>query len=185
LTAGPKRRQIACAQLNRRNVVRVQNIRTSYLLSLRSLELASDRVKEACKGSDMNAAGIEAHFALHSIYDLHETYFVPRGVKATKEQDAVYDREGGQVVGALVLARAAKTHQLVSFPRRGGFLDLPYGMGPYGPGWIWSEHMWTDYRYLTRAAWYEKRVRHRLLWSPLDEALGWFIDRIPDEGPGI
>lgn len=157
----------------------MQDIRTSYLLSLRALELASDRLKEACKGTDIDAAAIEAHFALHAVYDLHEAYFIPRGVKAGRDQDTIYSREGGQVVGALVLARGTLTHQLVTFPRPGGFPDKPHGMGPYGPGWIWKDHSWTDYRYTTRAAWYENRVRHRLLWSPLDEAWGWFLNRIP------
>lgn len=161
-------------------MVRVQDIRNSYLLSLRALEVASGRVKEACKGGDIDVAAIEAHFALHAVYDLHEAYFVPRGVKAGKDQDAIYSQEDGQVVGALVLARGTLTHQLVTFPRSGGFPDKPHGMGPYGPGWIWKEHTWMDYRYTTRAAWYEKRVRWRLLWSPLDEAWGWFLNRVPD-----
>ncbi|MEC3853196.1 hypothetical protein [Paenarthrobacter ureafaciens] len=158
----------------------MQHIRASYLLSLRALELASDRVKEACKGEDMDAAAIEAHFALHAVYDLHEAYFIPRGVSATKDQDTIYSREDGQVVGALAVARAARTHELVTFARTGGFPDKPYGMGPYGPGWIWKEHSWTDHRYTTRSIWHEKRVRHRLLWSPLDEAWGWFLNRIPE-----
>ena len=158
----------------------MQDTRTSYLLSLRALELASDRVKKACKGIDIDAAAIEAHFALHAVYDLHEAYFVHVGVTGTRNQDSIYVQQDGQVVGALVLARGTRTHQLVAFPSPGGFPDTPHGMGPYGPGWIWKNHSWTDHRYATRASWYEKRVRHRLLWSPLDEAWGWFLDHIPN-----
>lgn len=163
-----------------RNVYRVSEIRASYLLSLRALEVASGRVKEACQGEDIDAAAIEAHFALHAVYDLHEAYFLPRGLKSRKEQNEVYAQEDGQVAGALVLARGTRTHQLVSFPRPGGFGDEPHGMGAYGPGWIWKEHTWTDQRDELRAAWYEKHVRWRLLWSPLDEAWGWFLERLPE-----
>ena len=127
----------------------------------------TDRLSRIARGWDQAADGYEA-------------YFVPRRVRASRDQDAIYSKEGGQVVGALVLARGALTHQLVTFPGPGGFPDKPHGMGPYGPGWIWKDHTWTDYRYAARAAWYEKRVRRRLLWSPLDEAWGWFFDRIPN-----
>lgn len=154
--------------------------RNSYLLSLRALELASARVREACKGNDADAAAIEAHFALHAVYDLHEAYFVPRGIKSGRDQDAVYSQENGQVVGALVLARGARTHQLVTFLRPGGFPDKPHGMGPYGPGWIWKEHTSADFRYTARAAWYAKRVQGRILWTPLDEAWVWFLERVPN-----
>ena len=161
-------------------MVRVHDIRSSYLLNLRALELASERVKEACRGNDIEAAAVEAHFALHAIYDLNEAYFVPRGVPSRRDQDDIYSQEGGQVAAGLVLARGARTHQLVTFPTPGGFPDKPYGMGPYGPGWIWKDHNWTDHRDARRAAWYQKRVGGRLLWSPLDEAWGWFLTQVPD-----
>jgi hypothetical protein len=89
-------------------------------------------VKEACQGDDIDAAAIEAHFALHAVYGLHEAYFIPRGLKSRKEQNEVYAQGGGQVAGALVLARGTRTHQLVSFPMPGGFGDEPHSMGPYG-----------------------------------------------------
>jgi hypothetical protein len=49
--------------------------RESFRLSLRALELASERVKAACSDVDIDAAAIEAHFGLHAVYDLHEAYF--------------------------------------------------------------------------------------------------------------
>lgn len=165
-----------------RNLVRVDDTRDSYLLSLRALELASQRVKTACNGNDIDAAAIEAHFGLHAVYDLHEAYFRPRRVKGFQAQDKVLAATPcGQTVGALALARGARTHRLVTFPRTGGFGDLPYGMGPYGPGWIWKEHSWTDQNVQQRAAWYKTRVSQRLLWTPLDEAWLWFIEQCPDE----
>ncbi|MHA7170075.1 hypothetical protein ACX801_18170 [Arthrobacter bambusae] len=160
----------------------MDDTRDSYVLSLRALELASQRVKTACKGDDIDAAAIEAHFGLHAVYDLHEAYFVPRGIKGFKAQDQVLAATPcGQTVGALALARGARTHELVTFPRTGGFGDLPYGMGPYGPGWIWKEYSWPDQKVQQRAAWYKARVSRRLLWTPLDEAWLWFTQQWAEE----
>jgi hypothetical protein len=115
------------------NVVRVHDIRSSYLLNLRALGLASERVKEACQGNDIDAAAVEAHFALHAVYDLHEAYFVPRGVPSRRDQDDVYSQEDGQVVAGLVLARGTRTHQLVTFPTPGGFPTNRMGWVPTAP----------------------------------------------------
>lgn len=157
----------------------MNDTRTAYTLGLRALELTSERVKEACKGDDIDAAAIEAHFGLHAVYDLHEAYFRPRGVRPVKLQDEEYATTGGEVVGALVLARGARTHRLVTFASRGGFGDLPYGMGPFGGGWIWKRYSRTDLDLQQRVAWYEARVRWRYLWTPLDEAGAWFMEHDP------
>lgn len=162
-----------------RSVVSVNDTRDSFLLNLRALELASERVKGACKGDDIDVSAIEAHFGLHAVYDLHEAYFRPRRIRQVKVQDDVYAATGGESVGALVLARGARTHRLVTFATKGGFGDLPYGMGSFGNGWIWKEHSWNDQDFQQRAAWYEARVRWRYLWVPLDEAWAWFMQRIP------
>jgi hypothetical protein len=176
----PKIRTAASGDTGR-NLDSVDGTRESYLLSLRALELAVGRVKEACRGDDIDAAAVEAHFALHAVYDLHEAYFQPRGIHGTEAKDKVLAATGGQAVGALSLARGKRTHELVTFLRRGGFSDRPHGMGPYGPGWIWKEHSWTDPKLQQRAAWYQNRVSRRLLWSPLDEAWMWFIAQCPQE----
>jgi hypothetical protein len=64
------------------SVVSVNDTRAAFVLGLRALELASERVKEACKGDDIDASAFEAHFGLHAVYDLHEAYFRTRGIKS-------------------------------------------------------------------------------------------------------
>lgn len=165
------------------SVVRVDDSGDAFSLNLKALELASERVKEACTGDDMQAAAIEAHFGLHAVYDLHEAYFRPRGIRKVTEQDEIYATTHGEVVGGLILARGARTHHLVTFARTGGFGDHPYGMGPYGPGWIWKRYAHPDTAFEKRSAWYQARVAHRLLWTPLDEAWVWFLEHEPRECP--
>ena len=159
----------------------MNDYREVYVLGLRALELASERVKMACKGEDMAAAAIETHFGLHAVYDLHETYFRTRKIRKIEPQDDVFVLSGGEVVGALVLARGERTHRLVQFATTGGFGDLPYGMGPFGGGWIWKEHNWDDPDFKSRADWYEAKVRWRHLWTPLDEAHLWFLNQLKAE----
>lgn len=111
----------------------MSELRHEYLLNLEALELASQRVQLAYTGKRIEAAEIEAHFALHAVYDLHEAYLKHQGIADMPAQDDHLDStQGGQSVGALALARGARTHQLVTVARTGGFGDLPYGMGPYG-----------------------------------------------------
>ena len=115
------------------------------------------------------------------MYDLHEAYFGPRRIKGVAEKDKVLSATGGAAVGALALARGERTHQLVTFARTGGFGDLPYGMGPYGPGWIWKAHSWDAKKLQQRSDWYKSRVSMRYLWVPLDEAWLWFSEHADDE----
>ena len=128
-------------------------MKSEKLSSLASELLSSDRVKEACAGEDIEVAAIEAHFGLHAVYDLHEAYFRPLEVRKISAQDHVYAATGGEAVGALVLARGARTHRLVTFASPGGFGGRPYGMGPYGDGWIWKDHTWADRDFQLRARW--------------------------------
>jgi len=158
----------------------MSELRDEYLLNLEALELASQRVQLAYTGKRIEAAAIEAHFGLHAVYDLHEAYFKHQGIAGMAAQDDHLDStQGGRSVGALALARGARTHHLVTVARTGGFGDLPYGMGPYGGGWIWKENVWNTHKFARRAAWYEQRVQWRYLHDPLDDAWAWFLDRIP------
>lgn len=164
-----------------RILMSVKDAWKSYHLSLRALELASTRVRSACEGDDLDAASIEAHFGLNAVYDLHEAYFRPRGIKAIIDQDRFLDATSGYAVGALALARSDRTHQLVTFTSLGEFGDLPYGMGPFGPGWIWKRHAWEGFKFRNRSSWYASRVSQRHLWVPFDEAWAWFNEHADDE----
>lgn len=97
-------------------------------------------------------------------------------------QDEHLEASGGECVGALALARGARTHNLVTVARTGGFGDLPYGMGPFGGGWIWKEHAWSSDAFARRSRWYDEHVKWRYLYNPLDDAWAWFLDRIPKTG---
>lgn len=90
------------------------NLRDEYLLNLEALQLTSERVQAAYKGDRIEAAAIEAHFGLHAVYDLHEAYFKHRKITKIALQDEHLEASGGQCVGALALARGARTHNLVT-----------------------------------------------------------------------
>ncbi|MFP7761869.1 hypothetical protein [Marisediminicola sp. LYQ85] len=151
----------------------------AFALGVRALELASQRVRVACEGDDIDTAAIEVHFGLHAVYDLHEALFTSRGIESTAGQDEVYGASRGEAAGALVFARGGRTHELVTFATRGGFGDLPYGMGPYGGGWLWADYSSTQRAFRQRSEWYRDRVRYRYLWDPLDEAWAWFRQHAP------
>lgn len=93
----------AASRDNGRNLASVDCSCQYYLLSLRALELAGERVKETCKGDDVTAAAIEAHFALHAVYILHEAYFQPRGIGGMAAKEKILAATGGQSVGTLSL----------------------------------------------------------------------------------
>ncbi|MEV8136215.1 hypothetical protein [Microbacterium aurantiacum] len=155
------------------------DLREEYLLNLEALGLASLRVQSAYKGDRIEAAAIETHFGLHAVYDLHEAYFQHQLIRSLREQDDHLEAGGGEVVGALALARGARTHRLVTVAQPGGFGDLPYGMGPYGAGWLWAAHTWEAPVFRRRAQWYDDGVKWRYLHVPLDDAWKWFLDRVP------
>jgi hypothetical protein len=87
------------------------DLRDEYLLNLEALELASRRVQLAYKGYRIQAAAIEAHFGLHAVYDLHEAYFKHHGIRGLDLQDDHLESTGGEAIGALALARGARTHK--------------------------------------------------------------------------
>lgn len=142
-----------------------------------ALEEAAERVEDACRGTEIDEAAREVGTALNAVYDLHEALFRQFGLRAIRDQDALLEREGGHVVGALALARGSHTHELVMFASRGGFGDLPYGMGPYGGGWVWTPRPSQEGKFALRATWYEEKVKWRMLWQPLHEASWWLGQR--------
>ena len=156
-------------------------LRDEYLLNLEALELTSQRVQAAYERGRIDTVAIETHFGLHAVYDLHEAYFLHHCIREQRRQDDRLSATGGETVGALALARGARTHRLVTMAQSGGYGDLPYGMGPYGGGWVWAAHTWESQIFRRRAQWYDERVRWRYLHVPLDEAWKWFLDRVPTE----
>ena len=154
----------------------------AYRLGLLALELASERVKDACQGPDIEQAAIETHFGLHSVYDLHEALFSNLRIKGRAAQDKYYASNEGGVAGALVAARGARTHDLISFASPGPFPDRPYGMGTFGKAWIWTSYSWKEPHWQQRSKWYATYVSNRVLWSPLDEAWIWFQQQILAQG---
>lgn len=130
----------------------------------------------------MEQAAIETHFGLHSVYDLHEALFSNLRIKGRAAQDKYYASKEGGVAGALVAARGARTHDLISFASPGPFPDRPYGMGPFGKAWIWTRYSWKEPHWQQRSEWYATYVSNRVLWSPLDEAWIWFQQQILAQG---
>lgn len=150
-----------------------------YRLRLRALEEAASRVRDLAGSRDADGVAIAAHAGLDAVYDLHEAYFAYHRLSGMPEQNAHLAEFGGEIVGALALARGAKTHRLMRMSRPGGFGVLPFGAGPFGGGWIWAEHTWSNPKLSVRAGWYERCVKWRMLWSPLDEANYWFFSNMP------
>lgn len=157
----------------------MSDLQEQYKLNLRALERACLRIRDTYSGEDIDDAAIETHFALHLAYDLHEAYFKALGIRDQAQQDEHLEAFDGQVVGAIALARGARTHRALVMARRGGFGDLPFGMGPFGGGWVWAEHDFAHPKAKKRAEWYADCVRYRYLHQPLEEAFRWFAERTP------
>lgn len=150
-----------------------------YRLRLRALDEAAERIRDLAGSPDTDGVAIAAHIGLDAVHDLHEAYFAGLHLSGMPRQDTHLATLGGETVGALALARGAKTHRIVRMARSNGFGELPFGAGPFGGGWIWAEYAWSDPRLNRRAEWYERCVKWRLLWLPLDEAHLWFLTNAP------
>lgn len=159
----------------------VPKIPDTYRLRVFALEVEAARVRDTATGDNFDLAAVATHAALGALYDLYEAHFDAIGIKLLKDRDAHLAERGGEDVGALALARGAKTHELMTVATVGGFGDLPYGTGPYGGGWLWAHYTWTEPKFQTRAGWYAERVQSRHLWDPLDRAWWWFCMNLPPE----
>ncbi|MEV8025901.1 hypothetical protein [Microbacterium sp. NPDC080220] len=88
------------------------------------------------------------------------------------------DAERRNVVG-LVYARGEADHRGEHVAMAAGYGEAPYGLGPYGGGWLWRECPTDRPHYAESQTLYDEQV----LWCPVAEpfirALAWFEAHTP------
>lgn len=82
--------------------------RAAYELRLRGLAEAIERVREACRGEDIDAVAIQTPSSLECAYDLHEAYLLRPESETSPIRMRISLPAAGEVVGALALVRGAK-----------------------------------------------------------------------------
>jgi hypothetical protein len=156
----------------------------NYRVRLRSLQWASALLKDLSHSEDAEAVLVAANWALDSVYDLAEGYWVLAGLTGlpVAEQDEHLSSrtpQCGEKVGGLLVARGKKTHQLMRLGAASPFKDLPYDFADL-TDWVWAEPTWSaDDRLATRTSWYREQISGRPLWNAIDQAEYWFLDNSP------
>jgi hypothetical protein len=156
----------------------------NYRVRLRSLQWASALLKDLSHSEDAEAVLVATNWALDSVYDLAEGYWVLAGLtglSVAKEDEHLSSRtpKCGEKVGGLLVARGKKTHQLMRLGAPSPFKNLPYAFADL-TDWVWAEPTWSmDDRLATRTKWYREQISGRPLWNAIDQAEYWFLDNSP------
>ncbi|MBD8219259.1 hypothetical protein IFU40_11495 [Microbacterium sp. CFBP 13617] len=82
------------------------------------------------------------------------------------------DAERRNVVG-LVYARGEAEHQQRHLAMAAGFGEAPFGLGPFGGGWLWSECPASRPSYGESQALYDEQVLWKSLPDPFERAAAW------------
>ncbi|WP_448255452.1 hypothetical protein [Microbacterium aurum] len=83
------------------------------------------------------------------------------------------DAERRNVVG-LVYARGEADHRGEHVAMAAGYGEAPYGLGPYGGGWMWRECPTARPQYAESQTLYDEQVLWRSVAEPFTRALAWF-----------
>ena len=156
----------------------------NYRVRLRSLQWASALLKDLSHSEDAEAVLVATNWALDSVYDLAEGYWVLAGLtdlSVANEDEHLSSRtpKTGEKVGGLLVARGKKTHQLMRLGAPSPYKNLPYDFADL-TDWVWAEPTWpADDRLATRTEWYRQQISGRPLWNAVDQAEYWFLDNSP------
>ena len=156
----------------------------NYRVRLRSLQWASALLRDLSHSEDAEAVLVATNWALDSVYDLAEGYWVLAGLTGlpvARQDEHLSSRtpKSGEKVGGLLVARGKKTHQLMRLGAASPFKNLPYDFADL-TDWVWAEPTWSaDDRLATRTAWYREQISGRPLWNAIDQAEYWFLDNSP------
>ncbi|WP_147305983.1 hypothetical protein [Subtercola boreus] len=156
----------------------------NYRVRLRSLQWAGALLRELSHSKDVDAVLVAANWALDSVYDLSEGYWMLSGLEnlsVSEQDDHLADRSptAGEKLGGLLVARGKKTHHLTRVSELSPWHDLPYSFANL-TDWVWSRAAWPDNDRLgRRTRWYSEHVTGRPLWLAIDEAEYWFMVHSP------
>ncbi|WP_247828225.1 hypothetical protein [Arthrobacter antioxidans] len=157
---------------------------STYRVRLRSLQWATDLVRELRHSEDIDAVSVAAHWALDAVYDLFEVYRLATPIG--KNHDAWLERNDAKTVGGLIFIRGEKTHQAAQVGGPNPFKKYSDDFADFAnlTNWGWAKASTKDPRYERRLQWYSQNVVGRALWVPLDHAWHWFVENSPDKVPG-
>ncbi len=93
-----------------------------------------------------------------------------KALEARAEQDP-----RGRTTVALVNARGGKTHDLMDHGALLGFDEAPFGLGPFGGGWMWRPYV--DEKRPLRSQWFAERVEWQAVLIPFTDAAAWLAEQ--------
>lgn len=164
-----------------------ETVGDTYRVRLRSLEWASELVRELRHSEDADAVSVATHWALDAVYDLFEAYrqVVPIG-KQMKIQDEWLEENAAETIGGIVFIRGEKTHKAAPVKGSNPFGKNSENFAEFAglTNWVWAEATTTNPKYLKRFRWYSQNLLGRPLWVPLDHAWYWFATNSPLDVPG-
>jgi hypothetical protein len=143
-------------------------------MRLEGLEASIAAIRGAIEADDERVILTRTAEALGHVYALWSAYEVSGPKQVAWAGD---DTEKRNVVG-LVFARGEADHQGVHPAVSVGYGEAPYGLGPYGGGWLWREcparPAYEESRHL-----YEEQALWEWIYDPLERALAWFRQNPP------
>ncbi|GAA1118365.1 hypothetical protein [Arthrobacter flavus] len=155
----------------------------TYRVRLRSLEWATDLIRELRHSEDVDAVSVATHWALDAVYDLFEVYRLAAPIG--KDHDGWLKDNDAMVIGGLIFIRGEKTHQGVRVDGPNPFKKYRKKFESFADltDWVWADAATDNPRYQQRLQWYSKLLAGRALWVPLDHAWLWFVDNSPIKIP--
>lgn len=151
----------------------------NYRARLRSLDWATQLLRDLRHSLDGEAVSVAAHWALDAVYDLFEAHRLATNLsRKVTVQDELLQQTSGEKLGGLLFVRGEKTHRAMRIDGPSPFRDLPYDFADL-THWVWTDLTTSAPGLENRAVWYRQYVCDRPLWVPLDEALYWFLTKSP------
>ncbi|MDJ1115403.1 hypothetical protein [Microbacterium dauci] len=143
-------------------------------IALAGLADASQAIRRAIDADDEASILTRTAEALGHLYALWSAY----GVNGKQQVAwAASDVERRNVV-AMVYVRGEVAHRGVHAAMAVGFGEGPYGVGPFGGGWLWRECPARP-GYEASAVLYEEQALWCWVYEPLERALAWFATHEP------
>ena len=137
----------------------------------RRLETGIQQTNAAVASADPSDCVDAVARTLDALYDLWEVWRLTSGRSGKAQDDYVAGNSAGETTAALVFARGGKTHDLIDF---GDFTDtISETFFDHWGAWRWQLYSDPDPRYARRNAWYQSRVAHEEVMSPLKSAVAW------------
>jgi hypothetical protein len=148
---------------------------TAVISRWRRFDIALASLREQLDSDDPHGVPDAIAPALDALYDLTE---IVKTSRSTKELDALAEGDPrGRTTLALVCARGGKTHRQVDHGALVGFGEAPFGLGPFGGGWMWRPYVDPDPRRADRSRWFAELVEWHGVTDPFDDAAAWLAEQ--------